>query len=82
MIAAKMKNIMTGLLSAMSFSAFVKSLRTSCEAARTFVRNVARHLYDPAGGIVKELELGVLVEPETALTALREWDKVDREARQ
>lgn len=52
------------------------------EAARTFVRNVARHLYDPAGGIVKELELGVLVEPETALTALREWDKVDREARQ
>ena len=52
------------------------------EAARTFVRNVARHLYDPAGGIVKELELGVLVEPETALTAQREWDKVDREARQ
>lgn len=50
------------------------------EAARTFVRNVARHLYDPAGGIVKELELGVLVEPETALTALREWDKVDKEA--
>ena len=37
MIAAKMKNIMTGLLSAMSFSAFVKSLRTSCEAARNFV---------------------------------------------
>ncbi len=49
------------------------------EAARAFVRDVARHLYDPAGGIVKELELGVLVEPETALAALREWDKVAQE---
>ena len=32
-----MNSIMTGLLSAISFSAFVKSLRTSCEAARNLV---------------------------------------------
>ena len=32
-----MKNIMTGLLRAMSFSAFVKSLRTSAEAWRNLV---------------------------------------------
>lgn len=41
-----------------------------------FVRKVAEHLFDPAGGIVKELELGGLARPETALAAMREWDKI------
>ena len=37
MIAAKMNSIMTGPLRAMSFSALVKSLRTSCDAVRNLV---------------------------------------------
>lgn len=52
------------------------------EVARSFVRKVAKHLYDPAGGIIKELELGALVKPETALAALREWDKIVQEQKE
>ena len=58
-----------------------KVLTKTPDDARAFVRRVAGHLYDPAGGIVKELELGVLVKPETALAALREWDKIAQEQR-
>ena len=50
------------------------------EDARRAVREVARHLYDPAGGIVAQFEFGAGANPETALAVFDEWDRVQAEA--
>ena len=47
---------------------------------REAVREVARHLYDPAGGIIAQFEFGAGANPETALVVFDEWEKVHGEA--
>ena len=43
---------------------------------RAAVREVARHLYDPAGGIIAQFEFGAGANPETALVVFDEWERV------
>jgi len=50
------------------------------EDGRVAVREVARHLYDPAGGIIAQFEFGAGANPETALVLFDEWEKVHRES--
>jgi hypothetical protein len=45
---------------------------------RRAVREVARHLYDPAGGIIAQFEFGAGTNPATALVIFDEWEKVHR----
>jgi hypothetical protein len=47
---------------------------------RKAVREVARHLYDPAGGIIAQFEFGGGTNPATALVIFDEWEKVHDEA--
>ena len=47
---------------------------------RNAVRKVAKHLYDPAGGIIAQFEFGLGANPETAKAILDEWLHVDTEA--
>lgn len=47
--------------------------------ARQAVRTVAKHLYDPRGGIIAEFELGLGANPENALAIYDEWDRVHTE---
>jgi len=47
---------------------------------RQAVREVARHLYDPAGGIIAQFEFGAGANPETALVIFDEWEKVHEQA--
>jgi hypothetical protein len=46
------------------------------EAGRRAVREVARHLYQPSGGIIAQLEFGLAANPETVLAVYDEWEKV------
>lgn len=46
------------------------------DAGRRAVREIARHLYDPAGGIIAQLEMGPGANPATAMAALEEWDHI------
>ncbi len=46
---------------------------------RAAVREVARHLYDPAGGQIAQFEFGAGANPATALAIFEEWEAVDRE---
>lgn len=50
------------------------------EVGREAVREVARHLYDPAGGIIAQFELGIGANPETGMAVFEEWDEVSRGA--
>ncbi|MEN8007694.1 MAG: uroporphyrinogen decarboxylase family protein [Candidatus Krumholzibacteriota bacterium] len=50
------------------------------EDGRAAVREVARHLYDPAGGIIAQFEFGAGANPETVMVIFDEWEKVHREA--
>jgi hypothetical protein len=50
------------------------------EEGRAAVREVARHLYDPAGGLIAQFEFGAGAKPETALVVFDEWEKVHRES--
>jgi uroporphyrinogen decarboxylase len=46
---------------------------------RDAVRKVARHLYDPGGGIIAQCEIGSGTNPETAYAVFDEWEKVHLE---
>ncbi len=48
---------------------------------REAVREVARHLHDPRGGIIAQLELGPGVLPRNVSIAFEEWERVQAEAR-
>jgi len=41
------------------------------------VRKVEKYLYDPAGGIITQFEIGPGANPEMAFAILEEWDKVN-----
>ncbi len=43
---------------------------------RNAVREVAKHLYDPSGGIIAQCELGAGTNPDTAYAVFDEWEKV------
>ncbi|MBT4496273.1 MAG: methyltransferase [Gemmatimonadetes bacterium] len=47
---------------------------------RDAVRKVARHLYDPRGGIITQFEFGAGANPEVAVAIFEEWEKVQEEA--
>jgi len=46
---------------------------------RDAVREVAKLLYDPNGGLIAEFEFGAGANPETALAIFDEWQKIDLE---
>jgi hypothetical protein len=46
---------------------------------RDAVREVAKYLYDPRGGIIAQFEFGIGTNPETALTIFDEWEKFQQE---
>ena len=50
------------------------------QAGRDAVRKVARHLYDPAGGIIAQFEIGPGSNPAVALAIFEEWETVQRES--
>jgi uroporphyrinogen decarboxylase len=49
------------------------------EVGREAVRKVARHLYDPSGGIIIQFEFGPGVNPAVARAVLEEWERVQAE---
>jgi hypothetical protein len=51
------------------------------QKGREAVRLVARHFYNPAGGVIAQFELGAGANPETALAIFDEWAAVDAAAR-
>lgn len=46
---------------------------------RVAVREVAKYLYDPKGGVIAQFEFGAGANPETALVIFDEWQKIDLE---
>lgn len=46
------------------------------QVGRDAVRKVARHLYDPAGGVIAQFELTVGSHGPTAIAIFEEWEKV------
>lgn len=52
------------------------------EVGREAVRQVARHLYDPSGGIIIQFEYGPGAHYETLLAVLDEWEHVQQEPMQ
>jgi uroporphyrinogen decarboxylase len=52
---------------------------TDPEDGRRAVRQVAEHLYDPAGGIIIQAEVGLSVHPPTALAVYEEWERIVNE---
>lgn len=53
---------------------------TDPQIGRDAVREVARHLYDPQGGIIAQFEFGPGGNPAVAMAIFDEWDAVQREA--
>lgn len=49
------------------------------EVARAAVREVARHLYDPRGGVIAQFELGPGSTVENGAAIFDEWDRISRE---
>jgi hypothetical protein len=47
---------------------------------RAAVRRVAKHLYDPRGGIFAQFEFGPASQPENPRIIYEEWDRVQQEA--
>ncbi|MCG8604541.1 methyltransferase [bacterium] len=47
------------------------------QEGRDAVRKVAEHLFDPAGGIIAQFELGLGANPATAMAIFEEWEKID-----
>jgi hypothetical protein len=45
---------------------------------RDAVRKVAKHLYDPRGGIIAQLEFGAGANPDTVMAVFEEWEDVQR----
>ncbi len=50
------------------------------QVGRDAVRLVARHLYDPRGGLIAQFEIGPGAHGPTAVAIMEEWDAVEREA--
>ncbi len=50
------------------------------QVGRDAVRQVARHLYDPRGGIIAQFELGAGANPDVGAAIFEEWDQVHAEA--
>ena len=46
------------------------------EVGRAAVRTVAKHLYDPAGGIIGQLEFGLAADPRTVEAVFDEWGRI------
>jgi len=46
------------------------------ETGRQAVREVAKHLYDPKGGLIAQFEFGPGANPATAMAILDEWERV------
>jgi uroporphyrinogen decarboxylase len=46
---------------------------------RDAVRRVAKHFYDPRGGIIAQFEFGPGANPETVKAVLDEWNQVEKE---
>ena len=51
------------------------------EAVRAAVRKVARHFYDPRGGIIAQFEFGPADNPANPGIIFEEWDAIQAEAR-
>ena len=51
------------------------------EVGREAVRRVARHLYDPRGGVIAQFELSPGSNPDTAIAIFEEWDKIDQKGK-
>jgi uroporphyrinogen decarboxylase len=51
------------------------------EVGRQAVRQVARHLCDPRGGLIAQFELSPGSDPVTAIAICEEWDRVEAEQR-
>jgi hypothetical protein len=49
------------------------------QEGRDAVRKVAKHLYDPKGGIIAQLEFGAGANPDTVLAVFEEWERVQGE---
>ena len=49
------------------------------EDGRDAVQKVAKHLFDPSGGIIAQFEFGAGANPETALAVFDEWSQIDKE---
>ena len=46
------------------------------QVGRNAVRKVAHHLFEPAGGLIAQFELGLGANPETARAIFEEWEKI------
>ncbi len=46
------------------------------EKGREAVRAVAEHLYDPAGGVIAQLEFGLAANPDTVRAVFEEWERI------
>lgn len=51
------------------------------QAGRDAVRQVAKHLYDPRGGIIAQFEMGPGANPDVARAIFEEWEAVEAEGR-
>jgi len=49
---------------------------TNSQDGRNAVREVAKYLYDPSGGIIAQFEFGAGANPETALAVFEEWSRI------
>jgi hypothetical protein len=47
-------------------------------AGRRAVRRVAGELYDPAGGVIAQLEFGLAANPEVVAAVFDEWERIGR----
>ena len=48
------------------------------ETGRKAVRQVAEHLYDPAGGVIAQFEFGPGANPDTAWAVFDEWEQAQQ----
>jgi len=49
------------------------------QVGRAAVREVAKHFYDPAGGVIAQFEFTPGSHPATAIAIFEEWEQVQRE---
>jgi uroporphyrinogen decarboxylase len=49
------------------------------QIGRDSVREVAKYLYDPRGGVIAQFEFGIGANPETALAIFDEWVQVEKD---
>ncbi|MDP6450707.1 MAG: uroporphyrinogen decarboxylase family protein [Lentisphaeria bacterium] len=51
------------------------------QVARDAVQAVARHLFDPAGGVIAQLEFSLGTAADNIIAVFEEWDRIHEEAR-